>query len=124
MRSTFFGNGIAAPHPMSAISSNTFVCIGVSREAVEWDISHNKVNLIMLVGIGKNNAKAFQLWNYLAKLFADRTFVKKLLANPGYENFLKQLKKAISDSSIASRTLHGFYGASIHPFSPLILSYL
>ena len=100
MRSTFFGNGIAAPHPMSAISSNTFVCVGVSKEAVEWDQNQNRVNLIMLVGIGKNNAKAFQLWNYLAKLFADRTFVRNLLGNPSYENFLKLLKKAISDSSV------------------------
>ena len=100
MRSTFFGNGIAAPHPMSAVSSNTFVCVGISRDAVEWDVSHNKVHLILLVGIGKNNTKAFQLWNYLSKLFADRNLVKKLLMNPCYENFLKLLKYAISDNTM------------------------
>lgn len=61
MRSTFFGNGMAAPHPMSAISSDTFVSIGVSKEPVDWDASHNKVHLIMLIGVRKNNAKAFQL---------------------------------------------------------------
>lgn len=97
MRSTFFGNGIAAPHPMSAISSDTFVCVGISHEQVEWDSSQNKVQLILLIGMGKNNAKAFQLWNYLSKLFADRYFVERLLPNPSYGNFLKLLKDAIID---------------------------
>lgn len=97
MRSTFFGNGIAAPHPMSAISSDTFVCVGISREQVEWDSAQNKVQLILLIGVGKNNAKAFQLWNYLSKLFADRYFVERLLPDPSYANFLKLLKDAITD---------------------------
>lgn len=97
MRSTFFGNSIAAPHPMSAISSDTFVCVAVSQEPVEWDSSHNKVHLVMLIGVGKNNAKAFQLWNYLSKLFADQHFVERLLPSPSYGNFLKLLKDAITD---------------------------
>lgn len=97
MRSTFFGNGMAAPHPMSAISSDTFVSIGVSKEPVDWDASHNKVHLIMLTGVGKNNAKAFQLWNYLSKLFADQHFVERPLRGPNYGSFLKLLKDAITD---------------------------
>lgn len=97
MRSTFFGNAIAAPHPMSAISSDTFVCVAVSQEPVEWDSSHNKANLVMLIGVGKNNAKAFQLWNYLSKLFMDQHFVERLLPSPSYGNFLKLLKDAITD---------------------------
>lgn len=97
MRSTFFGNSMAAPHPMSAISSDTFVSIGVSKEPVDWDASHNKVHLIMLIGVGKNNAKAFQLWNYLSKLFADQHFVERLLRSPNYGSFLKLLKDAITD---------------------------
>lgn len=97
MRSTFFGNGIAAPHPMSAISSDTFVCVGISQEQVEWDSSQNQVQLILLIGVGKNNAKAFQLWNYLSKLFADKRFVERLVPNPSYGNFLKLLKDAIAD---------------------------
>ena len=97
MRGTFFGNGIAAPHPMSAISSDTFVCVGIAREQVEWDSRQNKVQLILLIGVGKNNAQAFQLWNYLSKLFADQSFVERLLPNPSYGNFLKLLKDAIAD---------------------------
>lgn len=51
----------------------------------------------MLIGVGKNNAKAFQLWNYLSKLFADQHFVERLLRSPNYGSFLKLLKDAITD---------------------------
>ena len=96
MRSTFFGNAIAAPHPMFAVSSDTFITVCVSPQPVEWDQDGNKVNLIMLVCIGKNNQKAFQIWNYLSYLFADRSFASRLLADPSYEHFLRLLKDALS----------------------------
>lgn len=96
--STFFGNGIAAPHPISPVSSETFVSIGISTQSMEWDVDHNMVHLVILVSIGKNNPKAFQLWNYLSKIFADRHFVERLLPNPSYENFIKLLKDTIADN--------------------------
>lgn len=98
MGSTFFGNSIAAPHPISPVSSETFVSVGVSPENVEWDKDHNQVNLVILVSIGKNNPKAFQLWNYLSKLFADRHFAERLTPTPSYENFVKLLKDTIADN--------------------------
>ncbi len=96
--STFFGNGIAAPHPIAAVSSDSFVCTVVLPQAIEWDDEHNMVNLVLLVCIGKNNAKAFQLWNYLSRLFADKCFVERLLAHPSYDNFISLLKDSISDN--------------------------
>ena len=56
--STFFGNHIAAPHPIAAVSSDTFIAIGVSGQPVVWDSDQNTVHLIILISIGKNNAKA------------------------------------------------------------------
>ena len=96
MRSTFFGNAIAAPHPMFAVSSDTFITVCVSPQPVEWDSEGNKVNVIMLVCIGKNNQKAFQIWNYLSYLFADRSFAAQLLTDPSYEHFLRLLKDALA----------------------------
>ena len=99
MGSTFFGNGIAAPHPIFPVSSSdTFIAIGISPQPITWDASGNKVHLIMLVNVSKNNSKAFQIWNYLSKLFAHREFVSQLLQDPSYEHFLKLLKGAISES--------------------------
>lgn len=94
--STFFGNGIAAPHPIFAASSDTFISIGIAPQPVEWDSDGNKVSLVMLVSVGKNNSKAFQIWNYLSKVFAHHDFVAQLLREPTYEHFLKLLKDTMS----------------------------
>lgn len=51
-----------------------------------------------MISVGKNNSKAFQLWNYLSKIFADRHFTEKLIADPGYNNFLRLLKDTIADN--------------------------
>ncbi len=96
--STFFGNGIAAPHPIAAVSSDSFVAVTELPQAVEWDEEKNMVRLVLMVCIGKNNTKAFQLWNYLSKVFADQTFVERLLPDPGYEHFISLLKETIADN--------------------------
>lgn len=95
--STFFSNGIAAPHPIFAVSSDTFMSIAISAQPVEWDSEGNKVNLVMLVSVGKNNARAFQIWNYLSKIFASHGFVAQLLTDPSFEHFQKLLKETIAE---------------------------
>lgn len=97
--STFFGNGIAAPHPISAVSSDTFIAVGISPRPVEWDRDGDRVQIVLLVCVGKNNPKAFQIWNYLSKLFAGRTFAARLLTEPSYERFLRLLKEAIAEET-------------------------
>ncbi len=97
MRSTYFGNGFAVPHPISPVSSDTFVSVIVSRTPVTWDEEENQANMIFLVGIGKNSLQAFQLWNYLSAVFRDKTFTKKLLADPVYSNMSSLLRKAFSE---------------------------
>lgn len=95
--SSFFGNSIAAPHPIMAVSSDTFIAAGISPQPVEWDSEGNRVSLVLLVNVGKNNPKAFQIWNYLAKIFADKTFTQRLLGEPSYDNFLRLLQDVISE---------------------------
>ncbi|MBP3852161.1 MAG: BglG family transcription antiterminator [Erysipelotrichaceae bacterium] len=97
MRPTFFGNGFAAPHPMTPVSSDTFVSVCLSKTPIEWDMDKNKVQLILLIGIGKNNYNAFHLWNYLSNIFGDRYFVKKLLNMPTYDTFIEMLKEAFAE---------------------------
>lgn len=96
MRSTYWGNGIAVPHPLTAVSSDTFVSVTVLPQGVAWDKEKHMVNLILMVCIGKNNSKAFQLWNYLAKVFTDKDFAKHLLSDPSYDHFIQLLKETIS----------------------------
>lgn len=97
MRSTYFGNGFGVPHPIVPVSSDTFVSVAVSKTPVCWDEEDNMVSLIFLVGIGKNSLQAFQLWNYLSTVFRDKTFTKKLLAEPTYSCLTSLLTKAFSE---------------------------
>ena len=64
-----FSKQIAVPHPMYAVSSDTFISVCVSKQPIVWDEENNQVNLIMLMHIGKNNTQAFQLWDYISKNF-------------------------------------------------------
>lgn len=98
MRSTYWGNGIAVPHPLTAVSPDSFVAVSLLPQAVPWDEDKNKVNLVLMVCIGKNSQKAFQLWNYLSTVFTNKFFVERLLPEPGYDHFIQLLKEAISEN--------------------------
>lgn len=93
--STFFSKQIAVPHPLQSISSDTFISACVSKKPIIWDDEGNRVNLIMLLHVGKNNTKAFQLWDYVSKIFADKLLVENLLERPDYKNFITLIKNAL-----------------------------
>lgn len=87
--------GIAVPHPVHAVSSDTFMVVYISEKPVVWDEDNNMVNLIILVHVGKNNTQAFQIWDYFSKIFSDKTLIKKLLKNPSYDNFIILIKNIL-----------------------------
>lgn len=95
--SSYFGNKIALPHPINPLASQTFVSVVLLKNEIEWDADHNKVRLIMLVAIEKNNAKVFQLWNYLSKIIQEKSFVNQLLRNPTFENFRNLLSQLLGE---------------------------
>lgn len=94
--STFFSKKIAVPHPMYAVSSDTFVAVCVSSQPILWDEEKNEVNLVMLMHVGKNNPQAFQLWDYFSKIFADKSLVEHLVETPSYDNFMRLMKEALA----------------------------
>lgn len=96
MGSTYFGNGIAAAHPHVPLSPDTFIAVAVCRRPVVWDQEENKVQVVLLVHIGKNNPSAFQLWNYLSKIIGDDNFARQLASTPTFETFLEMVKFRIS----------------------------
>ena len=104
MRSTYWGNGIAVPHPLTAVSSDSFVACYQIAAGSCMGYQKNMVNLVLMVCVGKNSSKAFQLWNYLAKVFSDKHFVERLLPDPSYERFLALLKEAIAGSFFKNKT--------------------
>lgn len=95
--SSYFGNGIALPHPINPILAETFVSVILLKNELDWDSDGNKVHLVMLVAIEKNNAKVFQLWNYLAKIIQEKGFVDRVIKNPTFVNFRENLSQLLDE---------------------------
>lgn len=90
--STFFSKGIAIPHPIQALSSDTFISTCIMQEHISWDEEKNSVQLIMLVHIGKNNPQSFQLWDYLSNILEEKLWVTKIVKEPTWENFICNIR--------------------------------
>lgn len=95
--SSYFGNGIALPHPINPILAETFVSVILLKNELDWDSDGNKVHLVMMVAIEKNNAKVFQLWNYLAKIIQEKGFVDRVVKEPTFENFRENLSQLLDE---------------------------
>ena len=95
--SSYFGNGIALPHPINPILAETFVSVILLKNELPWDSDGNKVRLVMLVAIEKNNAKVFQLWNYLAKIIQEKGFVDRVIKDPTFEHFRENLSQLLDE---------------------------
>ncbi len=93
--SSYFGGTVALPHPVSPLPIATFVSVILLKHPIEWDTDGNKVDLVILVAIEKNNAKVFQLWNYLGKIIQDATFVERLKRHPTFDYFIQELSQIL-----------------------------
>lgn len=89
--STFFSCGIALAHPISALSSDTFVGVCIVKEPVLWDEEGHSVQMVLLIHIGKNNPRSFQLWDYLSHLFDDKKMVSEIAEDPTYERTMDRI---------------------------------
>lgn len=98
LSSTYFGNGIAIPHPLTPISDETFVSLALlSGNGINWD-KKNNVSLVMLVSIGKDNPKELQFWYYISSFVAEKRFIDRVLENPTFDNFIDTLRLSLRDN--------------------------
>lgn len=95
--STFFSRGIAIPHPIHAISPDTFIAACVSVEPVLWDEDGHSVQIIMMIHIGKNNPRSFQIWDYFSRIFEDKNLVREVVDEPNFENFTAKIRNLLSE---------------------------
>ena len=91
---TYFGNGIAIPHPLTPITSETYVSVAISDKPIRWDAEHN-VRIVMLVLIERNNPKALQLWHYISNFVHDTSRIRDFLDHPDYESLLTALRESL-----------------------------
>lgn len=89
--SSYFGNCIAVPHPLTPFSDETFVSLGVLKKPIAWDKNHN-VRVVMLVSIEKNNPKAFQFWYYKSTFVRNEELLQNFFKKTSFLRFTEILK--------------------------------
>lgn len=94
--SSYFGNGIAIPHPEEPITDESFICVAILKNVVYWD-KVSPVKVVLLVSIEKDNPKAFQLWNILSELISSEKFINQAYLINNFLDFITLVKDIYSD---------------------------
>lgn len=81
---TSFGNQVAMPHPVQAVSDETFVCVGLLRQAVDWN--GQAVRAVFLVSVSKaKNKKLDTFYRSMAKLLTNKQAIQELVDNQTWD---------------------------------------
>lgn len=87
---TEFDNLIALPHPLNALSLDTFITVGILKEPIIWH--RKKVQMIFLMNIAQKKKEDLKdLYQVIGDFLTDRQRIMKVINNPDYMNFLKIL---------------------------------
>lgn len=88
---TEFGNSIAMPHPIKAVTKETFVALAVLPRPITW--SQKAVRFVFLLSVSTNEQETFGLLHEtLSALVFDKAALERLAANPS----LTELKAILS----------------------------
>lgn len=87
---TSFGNQVAMPHPVQAVSDDTFVCVGLLRHAIEWN--GQAVSAVFLVSVSKaKNKKLESFYRSMAKLLTNKEAIQKLVGSQEWGTLVELL---------------------------------
>ena len=87
---TSFGNQVAMPHPVQAVSDDTFVCVGLLRHAIEWN--GQAVRAIFLVSVSKaKNKKLESFYRSMATLLTNKEAIQKLVGHQEWGTLVELL---------------------------------
>lgn len=94
MASTEFGNNIALPHPIKAITNTTFVAIAMLKRPIKWD--KQQVKFVFLISTKKDSKQSLSLFNQsIAALVFNKKAMFKLEKEPTI-NILKEIIKEMA----------------------------
>ncbi|MDD3251080.1 MAG: BglG family transcription antiterminator [Lachnospiraceae bacterium] len=92
MAVTSFGNLAAIPHPNRALTRETFVCVAVLKNPIQWD--KQKVQVVLMLSLQKDTADNTQhLIAVISKLLFHTGCIKELIRNPNYSVLLQLLER-------------------------------
>lgn len=89
---TSFGNQVAFIHPFKAVTDETFVCVGLLDEPVDWN--NHAVRAVFLVSISKSKNKNLdRFYRGIAGLLTSTEAIQTLVDNQDWETFLELLDR-------------------------------
>lgn len=87
---TSFGNQVAMPHSVKAVTDETFVCVGLLREPVEWN--GQAVRAVFLVSVSKaKDKKLDRFYRSMAKMLTSKEAIQELVDNQRWGTVVKLL---------------------------------
>ncbi|WP_313153356.1 BglG family transcription antiterminator [Lacrimispora sp.] len=89
---TAFGNLVAMPHVYKAISEETFVCVGILDEPVDWE--GQKVRAVFLVSIANKDHTSEELQRFYqmtAAFLLSQKQIQELVKKQDYDAFIEAM---------------------------------
>lgn len=89
---TAFGNMVAMPHVYKAISQETFVCVGILDEPVDW--GGQKVRAVFLVSIANKDHTSVELQRFYqmtAAFLLSQKEIQDLIKKQDYDAFIEAM---------------------------------
>lgn len=98
MASTEFGNNIALPHPIKAITNTTFVAIAMLKKPIKWD--KQQVKFVFLISTKKDSKQSLSLFNQSVSALV---FNKKAMLKLEKEPTINTLKEIIKEMAMQEK---------------------
>ena len=77
---TTFGDNVAMPHPLEAVSDSTLITVGVTKAPIPW--GEHEIQVIFLLSVAKDAPINHILYDSLAKIMIDGSSISKLANEP------------------------------------------
>ena len=89
---TAFGNLVALPHPMRAVSKRTFVTVGLLDEPVTW-AGHEVWGVFLISLAAERDLDLNAFYHTLLRVLMDTDAVRELLEDRRFETLLALVRK-------------------------------
>lgn len=84
---TCFGNLVAMPHPVTPVTTSTFVAVAVLKHPVSWN--GQEVRVVFLVSVSSlRDQKLDAFYRGMARMLTNREAIQRLVSNPEFTTLL------------------------------------
>jgi lichenan operon transcriptional antiterminator len=94
LSSTSFNNFVAVPHSLKHNALSSFMSVVINEKSMQW--GENSVNIIILIGISKEDRAAFRrIFDDLITILCEPIYVNQLIKCQDYDDFIDTLTALI-----------------------------